>query len=105
MIKEIKYKNYKVKVRYMSIKQAKIENAFGLYLPNKSTIYIQKNLNIQNYIAILLHELAHFLVDKAKSKPKSEETFATLTEEFAKIFYQNPKLINIIRKGIKKYET
>tara|TARA_B100000963_G_scaffold146981_1_gene127995 strand:+ start:5737 stop:6054 length:318 start_codon:yes stop_codon:yes gene_type:complete len=105
MLKEIKYKNYKVKIKNMSIKQAKIENAFGLYLPNKSTIYIQKNLNPKNYIAILLHELAHFLVDKAKSIPKSEETFATLTEEFAKIFYQNPKLINIIRKCIKKNES
>ena len=44
MIKEIKYKNYKVKIRKMGLKQAQLENAYGLYIPNKSSIYIQNNL-------------------------------------------------------------
>ena len=49
----------------MTIKQAKSENAFGLYLSDKSTIFIQKNLSPKNYLSILFHELGHFIIDKA----------------------------------------
>jgi Zn-dependent peptidase ImmA (M78 family) len=105
MIKEIKYKNYKVKVRKMSLKQAKSENAYGLYLSEKSAIYIQNNLNPKNYFKILLHELAHFIFDKAETKPNSEESFAILSEEFLTIFLQNPELLNSLKLLTKKYET
>ena len=96
-LKVIKYKNFKVKIRKLTIKQAKLENAYGLYIPQKSAIYIQQNLSPKNYISILLHELAHFILDKTDKKPNSEESFAAMVEEFAKIFIQNPKLINVIK--------
>jgi len=105
MIKEIKYKNYRVKVRKMGLKQAQKENAYGLYIPKKSTIYIQQNLSPKNYISVLLHELAHFVLDKTEKKPNSEESFAAMVEEFAKIFLQNPKLINFIKQCTKQNET
>jgi len=105
MIKEIKYKNYKVKIRKMGLKQAQLENAYGLYIPNKSSIYIQNNLSPKNYIAVLLHELAHFVLDKTDKKPNSEESFAVMVEEFAKIFLQNPKLINFIKQCTKQNDT
>tara|TARA_B100001250_G_scaffold385523_1_gene381339 strand:- start:304 stop:624 length:321 start_codon:yes stop_codon:yes gene_type:complete len=105
MIKEIKYKNYKVKVKKMGLKQAQLENAYGLYYPQKSTIYIQQNLSPTNYLSILLHELAHFVLDKTEKKPNSEESFAVMVEEFAKIFLQNPKLINFIKQCTKQNDT
>ena len=105
MIKEIKYKNYKVKVKKMGLKQAQKEDAYGLYLPKKSTIYIQNNLSPTNYLSILLHELAHFVLDKTEKKPNSEESFAVMVEEFTKIFLQNPKLINFIKQCTKQNET
>ena len=105
MLNYIKYKNYRVKIKKMTIKQAKSENAFGLYLSDKSTIFIQKNLSVKNYLSILFHELGHFIIDKAKIKPKSEESFAILIEEFSNIFLQNPKLLNFIKQCSKKNET
>ena len=105
MIKEIKYKNYKVKVKKMGLKKAQKENAYGLYYPQKSTIYIQQNLSPTNYLSILLHELAHFVLDKTEKKPNSEESFAVMVEEFTKIFLQNPKLINFIKQCTKQNET
>jgi len=89
----------------MGLKQAQKENAYGLYLPQKSAIYIQQNLSPKNYIAVLLHELAHFVLDKTEKKPNSEESFALMVEEFAKIFLQNPKLINFIKQCTKQNET
>ena len=89
----------------MWLKQAQQENAYGLYLPQKSAIYIQQNLSPKNYIAVLLHELAHFVLDKTEKKPNSEESFALMVEEFAKIFLQNPKLINFIKQCTKQNET
>ena len=89
----------------MTLKQAKLENAYGLYLPEKSAIYIQNNLNPKNYFRILLHELAHFLVDKAEKKPTTEEAFALLTEEFITIFLQNPKLLKNLNLFTRKNET
>jgi len=89
----------------MGLKQAQQENAYGLYLPQKSAIYIQQNLSPKNYIAVLLHELAHFVLDKTEKKPNSEESFALMVEEFAKIFLQNPKLINFIKQCTKQNET
>lgn len=89
----------------MGLKQAQKENAYGLYLPQKSAIYIQQNLSPKNYIAVLLHELAHFVLDKTEKKPNSEESFAVMVEEFAKIFLQNPKLINFIKQCTKQNET
>ena len=74
MIKEIKYKNYRVKVRKMGLKQAQKENAYGLYIPKKSTIYIQQNLSPKNYIAVLLHELAHFVLSKTKCASSCKRT-------------------------------
>ena len=49
-LKVIKYKNFKVKVRKMSLKQAKLENAYGLYIPQKSSIDIQQNPTLINVI-------------------------------------------------------
>ena len=89
----------------MGLKQAQKENAYGLYLPQKSAIYIQQNLSPKNYIAVLLHELAHFVLDKTEKKPNSEESFALMVEQFAKIFLQNPKLINFIKQCTKQNET
>ena len=89
----------------MGLKQAQKENAYGLYLPQKSAIYIQQNLSPKNYIAVLLHELAHFVLDKTEKKPNSEESFALMVEEFAKIFLQNPKLINFIKQCTKQNDT
>lgn len=105
-ITEIKYKNFKVKIRKMSKKNALIENCWGLYNPNKSTIYIQENISRKNYLDILLHETAHFIFDKSKIKPKSEEKVAEfIGSEFSKIFLQNPKLINFIKQCTKQNET
>ena len=108
MIEQIKYKNYRAKVKKMSVKQAKKENAFGLYYPTKSTIFIQNNLNPKNYLNILIHEIAHFIAHKSKTKlaNKGEEGIAEfIGSEFSKIFLQNPKLINIIKHCIKKNEN
>jgi len=54
---------------------------------------------------VLLHELAHFVLDKTDKKPNSEESFAVMVEEFAKIFLQNPKLINFIKQCTKQNDT
>ena len=108
MIEQIKYKNYRAKVKKMSVKQAKKENAFGLYYPTKSTIFIQNNLNPKNYLNILFHEIAHFIAHKSKTKlaNKGEEGIAEfIGSEFSKIFLQNPKLINFIKQCTKQNDT
>ena len=97
-LKVIKYKNFKVKIRKLTIKQAKLENAYGLYIPQKSAIYIQQNLSPKNYLDILFHEIFHMILDKSGEKPTGEEKTANLIgTEFSKIFFQNPKLINVIK--------
>jgi len=97
VITEIKYKNFKVKIRTMTRKQALIENCWGLYNPNKATIYIQENISRKNYLDVLLHEIAHFIFDKSRIKAQSEEKVAEfIGSEFSKIFFQNPKLLKVI---------
>jgi Zn-dependent peptidase ImmA (M78 family) len=75
------------------------------YIDENRTIFVNKNLSPKNYLSILFHELGHFIIDKAKIKPKSEESFAILIEEFSNIFLQNPKLLNFIKQCSKKNET
>ena len=45
------------------------------------------------------------VLDKTEKKPNSEESFAVMVEEFAKIFLQNPKLINFIKQCTKQNDT
>jgi hypothetical protein len=100
MIIQIKYKKYKVKVYKMTVKQAKLHNAYGIY--NNSRIFIQENLSNKNFIDTLFHEIAHFIIDKTKNPPKSEEAAAYFVgTEFSRIFFQNPSFIDFIKKYIK----
>ena len=104
-LKEIKYRNHKAKIVKLTRKQAINDGIWGYYDPNESAIAIQENLNNYTYLDTLLHEIAHFIANKSSIRliNLGEEGSATfIGSEFSKVFIQNPKLISLIKRCIKK---
>ena len=101
ILKEIKYRNFKVKIVKLTRKQAIKDNIWGYYDTNKSVIAVQENLKNITLLDTLLHEIAHMIAHKSSIRLKNlgEEGVATfIGSEFSKIFLQNPKLITFIRR-------
>jgi len=101
ILKEIKYRNFKVKIVKLTRKQAIKDNIWGYYDSNKSVIAIQENLKKITLLDTLLHEIAHMIAHKSEIRLKNlgEEGVASfIGSEFSKVFLQNPKLINLIKR-------
>ena len=68
---------------------------------NYEKIYI-KNITL---LDTLLHEIAHMIAHKSEIRLKNlgEEGVASfIGSEFSKVFLQNPKLVNLIKKCVAK---
>jgi len=101
LIKEIRYKKFKAKVVKLTRKQAKNGGMYGCYFPDTQTIAIQEKLPKLTLLDTMLHEIAHFIADKSKIRLANlgEEGITTfIGSEFSKVFIQNPKLLNFIKR-------
>jgi len=101
ILKEIKYRNFKVKIVKLARKDAKKENIYGYYDTDKSIIALSEDLKKITLLDTLLHEIAHMIAHKSSIRLKNlgEEGVATfIGSEFSKIFLQNPKLITFIKR-------
>lgn len=100
ILKEIKYRNFKVKIVKLARKDAKKDNIWGYYDTDKSIIAIQEDIKNITLLDTLLHEIAHMIAHKSKIRLRNlgEEGVASfIGSEFSKIFLQNPKLITFIK--------
>ena len=105
VLKEIKYRNYKIKLVKLTKKQAKKDNMWGCYYPNKSTIAIQEKLSKPIFLDTLLHEICRMIADKSSIRLKNlgEEGICTfIGSELSKVFLQNPRLVNLIKRKVAK---
>ena len=105
ILKEIKYRNFKVKIVKLAKKDAKKENIYGYYDTDKSVIALSEDLKKITLLDTLLHEIAHMIAHKSSIRLKNlgEEGIALLIgSEFSKIFLQNPKLITFIKRCTSK---
>lgn len=103
LVKEIKYRGYKAKVVKLTNKQARNGNMYGCYYPETSTIAIQENLKKLTLLDTMLHEIGHFIADKSQIRLANlgeEGITSFIGSEFAKVFLQNPKLINFIKRCV-----
>ena len=101
ILKEIKYRNYKAKIVELTRKQASSGNMYGCYYPNTQTIAIQEKLPKLTLLDTMLHEIGHFIADKSSIRLKNlgeEGTVNFVASEYTKVFLQNPKLINFIKR-------
>ena len=101
LIKEIRYRNFKAKVVKLTRKQAKSGNMYGCYFPDTQTIAIQEKLSKYTLLDTMLHEIGHFIADKSKIRLANlgeEGITSFIGSEFAKVFIQNPQLINFIKR-------
>ena len=98
MIKNIQYKGRNIKVLW-----EKQKGSLGIYDPNDLTLRIKPKMSKLMLGKILFHELWHIIVDLNKKKIKNigEEACAMLTEQFAVILKNNPKLKRLINRCLK----
>ena len=97
----IKYRNFKIKVVKLAKKDAKKNNIWGYYDPEKSIIAIQEGIKRITLLDTLLHEIAHMIAHKSSIRLKNlgEEGVASfIGSEFSKVFLQNPKLLTLIKR-------
>ena len=100
ILKEIKYRNFKVKIVKLARKDAKKENIYGYY-DTKTLRFQTQGVEKITLLDTLLHEIAHMIAHKSSIRLKNlgEEGVATfIGSEFSKIFLQNPKLITFIKR-------
>ena len=104
ILKEIKYRNFKVKIVKLARKDAKKDNIWGYYDTDKSIIAIQEDIKNITLLDTLLHEIAHMIAHKSEIRLKNlgEGVASFIGSEFSKVFLQNPKLVTLIKKCTSK---
>tara|TARA_R100001244_G_scaffold59810_5_gene50205 strand:+ start:37 stop:336 length:300 start_codon:yes stop_codon:yes gene_type:complete len=92
-ISSIKYKRKTIKIIW-----EKYEDCFGIFDPSKLTLHINPKLSKKMLGKILFHEIWHVIcyLNETNINLIGEEKTALLTEQFAIVLINNPKLKKLL---------
>ena len=92
-ISSIKYKRKTIKIIW-----EKYEDCFGIFDPSKLTLHINPKLSKKMLGKILFHEIWHIIcyLNETNINLIGEEKTALLTEQFAIVLINNPKLKRLL---------
>jgi predicted SprT family Zn-dependent metalloprotease len=92
-ISSIKYKRKTIKIIW-----EKYEDCFGIFDPSKLTLHINPKLSKTMLGKILFHEIWHIIcyLNETNINLIGEEKSALLTEQFAIVLTNNPKLKRLL---------
>ena len=92
-ISSIKYKRKTIKLIW-----EKYEDCFGIFDPSKLTLHINPKLSKKMLGKILFHEIWHVIcyLNETNINLIGEEKTALLTEQFAIVLINNPKLKRLL---------
>ena len=92
-VSNIKYKRKTIKIIWK-----KYEDCFGIFDPSKLTLHINPKLSKKMLGKILFHEIWHVIcyLNKININLIGEEKSALLTEQFAVVLGNNPKLKRLL---------
>ena len=92
-ISSIKYKRKTIKLIW-----EKYEDCFGIFDPSKLTLHINPKLSKKMLGKILFHEIWHIIcyLNETNINLIGEEKTALLTEQFAVVLRNNPKLKRLL---------
>ena len=92
-ISSIKYKRKTIKIIW-----EKYEDCFGIFDPSKLTLHINPKLSKKMLGKILFHEIWHVIcyLNETNINLIGEEKTALLTEQFAIVLINNPKLKRLL---------
>ena len=92
-ISSIKYKRKTIKLIW-----EKYEDCFGIFDPSKLTLHINPKLSKKMLGKILFHEIWHVIcyLNETNINLIGEERSALLTEQFAVVLRNNPKLKRLL---------
>jgi predicted SprT family Zn-dependent metalloprotease len=92
-INSIKYKRKTIKIIW-----EKYEDCFGIFDPSKLTLHINPKLSKKMLGKILFHEIWHVIcyLNETNINLIGEEKSALLTEQFAIVLTNNPKLKRLL---------
>ena len=92
-ISSIKYKRKTIKIIW-----EKYEDCFGIFDPSKLTLHINPKLSKKMLGKILFHEIWHVIcyLNETNINLIGEEKSALLTEQFAIVLINNPKLKRLL---------
>mgnify|MGYP006115912083 FL=1 len=92
-INSIKYKRKIIKIIW-----EKYEDCFGIFDPSKLTLHINPKLSKKMLGKILFHEIWHVIcyLNETNINLIGEEKTALLTEQFAIVLINNPKLKRLL---------
>jgi predicted SprT family Zn-dependent metalloprotease len=92
-VSNIKYKRKTIKIIW-----EKYEDCFGIFDPSKLTLHINPKLSKKMLGKILFHEIWHVIcyLNKININLIGEEKSALLTEQFAVVLGNNPKLKRLL---------
>ena len=92
-ISSIKYKRKTIKIIW-----EKYEDCFGIFDPSKLTLHINPKLSKKMLGKILFHEIWHIIcyLNETNINLIGEEKSALLTEQFAVVLRNNPKLKRLL---------
>ena len=95
-LKSIKYRKRKISIVYKNL-----DDCYGLYDPNKQTLYFDQNIKGERLFNTLIHELFHIIIfnDGIDVNKRGEEPIAqAVGDGYTRVFKQNPNLWNILHE-------
>jgi len=94
----LKYRKRKIKIVYKDLK-----DCYGLYDPNKQTLYLDQNMKGERFFNTILHELFHVICfnENIDVNQRGEEPIAqAVGDGYTRIFKQNPNLWDILQNSL-----
>ncbi len=94
-LSSIKYRKRKIKIIYKNL-----DDCYGLYDPNKQTLYFDQNIKGERLFNTMYHELFHVICynDGIDVNQRGEEPIAqAVGDGYTRIFKQNPHLWDILQ--------
>ena len=99
VVNKIMYKGKRIKLIW-----EKVPDCLGIFDPNNNTLNIDPKLKPNTMAKIIFHELWHVICyfNKTNINLIGEERTALLSEQYAVILKNNPKLKRLIDKCLKR---
>tara|TARA_R100000908_G_scaffold61286_1_gene39207 strand:+ start:948 stop:1268 length:321 start_codon:yes stop_codon:yes gene_type:complete len=94
----LKYRKRKIKIVYKDLK-----DCYGLYDPNKQTLYLDQNMKGERFFNTIIHELFHVICfnENIDVNQRGEEPIAqAVGDGYTRIFKQNPNLWDILQNSL-----
>ncbi len=94
----LKYRKRKIKIVYKDLK-----DCYGLYDPNKQTLYLDQNMKDERFFNTIIHELFHVICfnENIDVNQRGEEPIAqAVGDGYTRIFKQNPNLWDILQNSL-----